>query len=1289
MGSPFEAASDAEMEDAGFSSGPEPMDTSPTEKNMTAEECKHISVPESSSGDSHMVEMQDNAPAVLEDPSPMDHPQDLGEEVKSVQDHEQLPDPRATAVSLSDNSNGIKLADDAVTTSSASPRHHQHSDDQHKPQAADCDVTPEAANDSDSDESVLFVSSRTSSVSVKLEDETDPKFHGHDVPPSSFGHNTGTKQDPITFDDDDHDDEIKFMGSGIKQESTTFDVSKHDEEVEFMGSGVKQEPITADTGDEDLKSVGSGTSVKDESGEYKPDPSAETDDDLPSRKRRATGHKKAQRPNTRAPRKAASPAASEQTVEYDTLAKELKDLNGEKYELLKTVIGSNFQSPVEQSKIQLITTRVAEIEAKLQSLPKPTRTAPRRMPTREGSGTDPTDAPRKGQRAKTSREWFARDNEARRGVIEKKRKVLHQETVASGRPASKKKVNAQQKHVDRMADGMEQIQKKAPLSFAKLQYSNPMQARMARTDLENPEDFAASSKSEQLQHHMKDVPDGCDAATIRADQRKLDRASKTFGDGNCKPVNGRWAITGMKTPLFNHQLLGSSWMLDREFSADKGGVNADEMGMGKTIQTLVTIVANPPTLQDLKDGRRTTLVVVPANVVNQWMKEIRDHVKVSHIEDIHHYKASKNEDKISLRKKDVIVTSYYEVLNGYLPKNVRKRVESGKCSEEERKELTEEHLGDLFRIPFHRVVLDEAHAIKDPMSQTSYACRGLTATYRWCLSGTPIQNKVEEFWPYLAFLQVSWAQSLKSFRQLLGNLDHPSNKKRFETMINEVVQRRTMRDPLLGKRIYSIPDCLDEVRSFPLTKEEQLFYRVVEERYRDIINFLLRKYRAQGRRVSPKDLQIYIVFLTRLRQATAHPFLLEPAMKTTLRLVDLECISASLKLFGGKKPAIDQIREWRAKNNPTPDTDAALLDFGISDFGRELDMEQHINIAMASKNDEVCNLCFQMLSNPQIAECDHVYCKECIEKAIYECQEAGRDKPYCPECDKPLVNLENRDGSATLEEDDDAMSISTALAASKGVTGDQADHERKEFQEWRKFKARSKGRQELVVTDKYDRRIGNDYFNIQPRLKQENTMFLRNSDKRYPEPMVPSAKTTAVKEIILQWQTEAEDDKIIIFTQFLEESAILGRMLQAENIDFVYYFGGMVDKHKTRALEGLRNVKEIKVLVASLKAGGVGLNVTCANRVIITDPWWNASIELQAYARVFRIGQTKKCHFVSLLAENTIDHRIASLQAEKLKNIENALQHSKTPSVEEMASLFGHLTEDEEGNLVIEADYKD
>lgn len=101
------------------------------------------------------------------------------------------------------------------------------------------------------------------------------------------------------------------------------------------------------------------------------------------------------------------------------------------------------------------------------------------------------------------------------------------------------------------------------------------------------------------------------------------------------------------------------------------------------------------------------------------------------------------------------------------------------------------------------------------------------------------------------------------------------------------------------------------------------------------------------------------------------------------------------------------------------------------------------------------------------------------------------------------------------------------------------------------------------------------------------------------------------------------------------------------------------------------------------------MNLTCANRIILVDPWWNHSVELQAFARIFRIGQKKQTHFVTLLAKDTIDIRLFKLQTEKLDEI--ALQHTKTTDrkLEEQLSLFGRLREDEDEGLVLESDYED
>lgn len=125
----------------------------------------------------------------------------------------------------------------------------------------------------------------------------------------------------------------------------------------------------------------------------------------------------------------------------------------------------------------------------------------------------------------------------------------------------------------------------------------------------------------------------------------------------------------------------------------------------------------------------------------------------------------------------------------------------------------------------------------------------------------------------------------------------------------------------------------------------------------------------------------------------------------------------------------------------------------------------------------------------------------------------------------------------------------------------------------------------------------------------------------------------------------------------------------------------------------------IKIMIAGLKCGGQALNLTCANRVISIDLWWNRmwlsqcspifnyanmnradSIEQQAFGRVFRIGQHKETYVSRLVIRNSIDCRLLSMQADKVSTIDRALQDTDGSIVEplsiaDLASLFGHLRE--------------
>ena len=160
---------------------------------------------------------------------------------------------------------------------------------------------------------------------------------------------------------------------------------------------------------------------------------------------------------------------------------------------------------------------------------------------------------------------------------------------------------------------------------------------------------------------------------------------------------------------------------------------------------------------------------------------------------------------------------------------------------------------------------------------------------------------------------------------------------------------------------------------------------------------------------------------------------------------------------------------------------------------------------------------------------------------------------------------------------------------------------------------------------------------------------------------------------------------------------IVGLMLQREKIDHVYFTGDMSQHQREESVLRFHNEKKIKVMIAILKCGGLGLNLACANRVISIDPWWNHSIEQQAFGRVFRLGQTKVTHFVRLFAKNTVDYRILSLQGDKIQQIDATMLSGKMGnapplSLVEIAGLFGQLVEEEEEGkkvLQVRPDYDD
>jgi len=125
------------------------------------------------------------------------------------------------------------------------------------------------------------------------------------------------------------------------------------------------------------------------------------------------------------------------------------------------------------------------------------------------------------------------------------------------------------------------------------------------------------------------------------------------------------------------------------------------------------------------------------------------------------------------------------------------------------------------------------------------------------------------------------------------------------------------------------------------------------------------------------------------------------------------------------------------------------------------------------------------------------------------------------------------------------------------------------------------------------------------------------------------------------------DHKVLVFSQFLGMLGLIRKKLEEEGISYVYFDGSTTSTERERAIQEFQNNHECRVFLISLKAGGIGLNLTAADYVYIVDPWWNPAVEQQAIDRTHRIGQTKNIFAYRLICKETIEEKMLLLQEHK------------------------------------------
>ncbi|MCJ1431110.1 hypothetical protein MMC27_000461 [Xylographa pallens] len=288
-----------------------------------------------------------------------------------------------------------------------------------------------------------------------------------------------------------------------------------------------------------------------------------------------------------------------------------------------------------------------------------------------------------------------------------------------------------------------------------------------------------------------------------------------------------WTVVSGLDNKYRYKNIVSGLTQEARPSLCLGGLLADEMGLGKTLTVLALIAGS---LDDYKreaqirqsmkrasygQGKcNSTLIITPKSTLQSWDEQIRKHVRSNSLS-VHVYHGKRKISEASkLTEFDIVITTYTTLLAdySYTAKGSSKRINI------------------LHSCHWHRVVLDEAHVVRDSLAKQSQAAHSLTALHRWCLTGTPIQNRIEDLGALLLFLRVEPFDTLSTFKYYIAdpiNANKERSLERLQLLVGAVALRRTKESI---KTELLLPPRVSSIEEVELTASEKKLYVICRSR---------------------------------------------------------------------------------------------------------------------------------------------------------------------------------------------------------------------------------------------------------------------------------------------------------------------------------------------------------------------------------------------------------------------------------------------------------------------------
>ncbi|OWZ52414.1 hypothetical protein C351_03689 [Cryptococcus neoformans c8] len=745
-------------------------------------------------------------------------------------------------------------------------------------------------------------------------------------------------------------------------------------------------------------------------------------------------------------------------------------------------------------------------------------------------------------------------------------------------------------------------------------------------------------------------------------------------------------LPGLKIKLMPHQVLGVSFMVEKERDHRyRGGLNGDSMGLGKTVQSIATMVANPS--QDVQC--KTTLIIAPLALLSQWKNEIESKTTEGLMKVLIYHGPKRATTAAALKQYDVVLTTYGTLTSESASDKPSKRKVKSVDGNEEERSTPAKMVGPLMKVKWYRVILDEAHQIRNKNTRATKACWALRAHLRWCLSGTLVVNSLDDIYSHLHFLQISPSAQWDHFREHISKM-----QKRFPKLATSRVQailrvccvRRHKESELNGKKLLELPPKTTKIIDLQFTDEERQIYTAIENKYRVTFNSFLRKGTVM------KHYSIMLVMLTRLRQLTCHPWLLRRNPNDIGDERDV--VVTDDDLFGGlEAPKMDDISEQARASTLIGQEYVERVKILLAERMKRLEGVPPDGIDEA--DDGECSICYEQYNDERITPCCHSFCAECLGNIFNTAQgnadlgdddvQAGRRK--CPLCRSIIDRAKIFRASAFMpvendgeDDEDDSWGFQAEEVDDEDVDIGAKLEELNDDDMSEKKKGKRKAVESLESKRKKRKGKSKDDEAADDKLQAVN-------DEVSIEDVLPSTKMKKLGELIDAIIEQDPSQKIIVFSQFVEYIDLCSIFLRRRNIPHAKYVGSMKQDEREDTIKDfnrpMEEDKSPRCLLMSLKCGGVGLNLCIANHVICLDLAWNAATENQAVDRAHRIGQTREVVVHRLVVENTIDQRLMDLQQQKQALSDGAMGEGAAAklgrlNIQDLIKLFGVRNQDDE-----------